>query len=289
MKLIEKLLDKDLKDVPEEDLVKILKSQRNWFFLMVLILILVLISLSAGLIIIFDYSQSTTESALDDYFTAQYETVYYPIGKERINAIINETQDISDPVERLTAIADWEIDGFVNCLQYSRWNESYGGTKPLGSKYVSDDEGRVRVMKGEYVNNPYWIAYHKMGACGELGGLFAETAKQAGFEVRNVGAVYVKGGNHVWVEVKVNGEWMYFDPTIYWDNHNNVWGDILNNKWYGTLDEQIVWGVPAIGIFDDNGTDISERYPNVKVLKGVDLVLYKIEVLISTILPHKSS
>lgn len=275
MSLIDKLLDLDLRKITDEETYnQKVKKQRNFYFCIACILLLLLVISIMGFIYAHDYQ-------LDQYFTTQYENIYYPIGKERIEAVVNETEAISNPIERLTVIADWEIDGFVNCLQYSKWNESYGGTKPLGCHYIYDDEGRVRAKKGEYTDNPYWIAYHKMGACGELGALFAETAKQAGFEVRNVATIYAKDGNHAWVEVKVNGEWMYFDPTIYWDNHNNKGGNIRYDKWYGTLEEQTIWNEYVTGVYTKDGEDITGNYPNVKQLTGIELIRYQLFNLFS--------
>ena len=270
MSVIDKLLDKDLKKVPKEKHAGKVKSQRNFYFCIACILCLLLLTSTVALIYAHDYQ-------LDQYFTTQYENIYYPIGKERIDAVVNETKSISDPIEKLTAIADWEISGFVNFLQYNIWNESYSGTKPLGSNYIYDAEGRIRAEHGKYSNDPYWIAYHKMGACGDLGSLFAEVARQSGFETREVVTKYADENNHAWVEVKVNGEWMYFDPTIYWDNHNNKDGKILDYKWYGTLDEQTIWGVYVTGIYTtEEGEDITENYPNVKQLTGINLIKYKI-------------
>ena len=270
MSIIDKLFDKELKNLSEEEQKKKIKIQRNSHFILSVFLLIALIGFAAGFNVAHNYQ-------LDQYFTTQYENIYYPLGKERIESVVNETQNITDPIEKLTAIADWEINGFVNFLQYNRWNESYGGTKPLGSHYIYDEGGRVRAEGGKYANNPYWIAYHKMGACGDLGSLFAEVARQSGFETREVVTKYADENNHAWVEVKVNGEWMYFDPTIYWDNHNNKDGKILDYKWYGTLDEQTIWGVYVTGIYTtEEGEDITENYPNVKQLTGINLIKYKI-------------
>ena len=271
MSIIDKLFDKELKNLSEEEQKKKIKIQRNSLFILSVFLLIALIGFTSGFIYAHNYQ-------LDQYFTTQYENIYYPLGKERIESVVNETQNITDPIEKLTAIADREINGFVNFLQYNRWNESYGGTKPLGSHYIYDEGGRVRAEGGKYANNPYWIAYHKIGACGELGTLFTETARQAEFEARKVVTKYVDDrNNHAWVEVKVNGEWMYFDPTIYWDNHNNKDGKILDYKWYGTLDEQTIWGAYVTGVYTENGEDITVNYPNVKQLKGLDLIIHKIQ------------
>ncbi len=58
---------------------------------------------------------------------------------------------------------------------------------------------------------------------------------------------------------------MYFDPTIYWNNHNNLENVFRPDKWYETLDEQNLWGVLALDVYDpETGKDVCvERYPNI--------------------------
>ncbi|MEA5037685.1 hypothetical protein SDC9_50888 [bioreactor metagenome] len=273
MKLFNNLLDRDLRGVKEEDLLSTVKKQRNTCFICIIILTLLLVLL----LVFFQVQTAVYNEQLDNYFTTQYQEVYYPKGEENINLIINETRNITDPIDKLTAIADWEIDGFVNFLQYQRWNTSYNHTRKLGSNYLYDDEGRIRAESGPYQNDPYWIAYHKIGACGELGALFAYVANQSGFETRLVFTIYADlSNNHAWVEVKVNDEWMYFDPTVYWDNHNNKWNLTSTDKCYGSLDEQKVWEAKVLGIYDtENCQDIcKERYENVDQIKWWEINTY---------------
>ncbi len=280
MKLLNNLLDKDLREVNEEDLLSSVKNQRNTISIYAIILLLLVI-----LLLVFFYVQTADyNEQLDNYFSIQYKEVYYPKGEENINLIINETRNITDPIDKLTAIADWEIDGFVNSLQYQKWNTSYNQTRKLGSNYLYDDEGRIRAESGPYQNDPYWIAYHKMGACGELGTLFAYVANQSGFETRSVFTKYADlSNNHAWVEVKVNDEWMYFDPTVYWDNYNNKWNQTFTDKWYGSLDEQRVWGVKVWGIYDtETRQDVcKERYKNVDQVQWWEKHTYRIRTFIA--------
>ncbi|WP_167815803.1 transglutaminase-like domain-containing protein [Methanocorpusculum sp. GPch4] len=280
MKLLNNLLDKDLYEVKEEDLLSTVKKQRNTYFICTIILILLLV-----LLLVFFYVQAADyNEQIDNHFSTQYQEVYYPKGEENINLIINETRNITDPIDKLTAIADWEIDGFINFLQYQKWNTSYNHTRRLGSNYVYDDEGRIRAASGPYQNDPYWIAYHKIGACGELGTLFAYVANQSGFETRLVSATYADlPNNHAWVEVKVNDEWMYFDPTVYWDNYNNKWNQTFTDKWYGSLDEQDVWGVKVWGIYDkETRQDVCNgRYENVDQIQWWEKHTYRIRTFIA--------
>lgn len=280
MKLLNNLLDKDLYEVKEEDLLSTVKKQRNTYFICTIILILLLV-----LLLVFFYVQAADyNEQIDNHFSTQYQEVYYPKGEENINLIINETRNITDPIDKLTAIADWEIDGFINFLQYLKWNTSYNHTRRLGSNYVYDDEGRIRAASGPYQNDPYWIAYHKIGACGELGTLFAYVANQSGFETRLVSATYADlPNNHAWVEVKVNDEWMYFDPTVYWDNYNNKWNQTFTDKWYGSLDEQDVWGVKVWGIYDkETRQDVCNgRYEHVDQIQWWEKHTYRIRTFIA--------
>lgn len=266
MKLIRNILDKNLQNVDEKDLLETGKDQRSHclfsFFLPFVLLTFLLIYIPIFPPIWTDPS----EAQIEDYLSTQYTNEYYPTAEAEIQKILLTAANISDPIEKLTTIAAWEIEDFVDIVEYDKWNESYNGTRDLSNKYCYDENGKIRVHSGMYQNDPHWIAYHKIGACGELAALFAYVANRSGFETRNVSADYAKTlQNHAWVEVKVNGEWMYFDPTIYWNNYNNEINLVLSDKWYGTLDEQNLWGVLALNVYDpETGKDVCvERYPNI--------------------------
>lgn len=266
MKLIRNILDKNLQNVDEKDLLETGKDQRSHclfsFFLPFVLLTFLLIYIPIFPPIWTDPS----EAQIEDYLSTQYTNEYYPTAEAEIQKILLTAANISDPIEKLTTIAAWEIEDFVDTVEYNKWNESYNGMWVLSNKYCYDENGKIRVFSGKYQNDPHWIAYHKIGACGELAALFAYVANRSGFETRNVSADYAKTlQNHAWVEVKVNGEWMYFDPTIYWNNYNNEINLVLSDKWYGTLDEQNLWGVLALNVYDpETGKDVCvERYPNI--------------------------
>ncbi len=266
MKLIRNILDKNLQNVDEKDLLETGKDQRSHclfsFFLPFVLLTFLLIYIPIFPPIWTDPS----EAQIEDYLSTQYTNEYYPTAEAEIQKILLTAANISDPIEKLTTIAAWKIEDFVDIVEYDKWNESYNGTRDLSNKYCYDENGKIRVHSGMYQNDPHWIAYHKIGACGELAALFAYVANRSGFETRNVSADYAKTlQNHAWVEVKVNGEWMYFDPTIYWNNYNNEINLVLSDKWYGTLDEQNLWGVLALNVYDpETGKDVCvERYPNI--------------------------
>ena len=279
MKLIRNILDKNLQNVDEKDLLETGKDQRSHclfsFFLPFVLLTFLLIYIPIFLPILTDPS----EAQIEDYLSTQYTNEYYPTAEAEIQKILLTAANISDPIEKLTTIAAWEIEDFVDIVEYDKWNESYNGTRDLSNKYCYDENGKIRVHSGMYQNDPHWIAYHKIGACGELAALFAYVANRSGFETRQVFTLYAESNsNHAWVEVKVNGEWMYFDPTIYWNNYNNEINFVLSDKWYGTLDEQNVWNTPVLGVYDQETKKSvgMERYPNVNYVDNVVLKWYYI-------------
>lgn len=266
------LFDRELEGSVEEKLVRAKKQRNELFVGFVIFAVFIVICLGALIFVNNAYTEG-----IETYFSEQYNEVYEPVGKERIDKIVLEVNSLSKSQDKLNAIADWVIDDFVNFLEYERWNESYPHTKKLGLNYRYDYSGRIRAENGVYCQNPNWIAYHKFGACGELSSLFSYVANQTGFETRLISATYAdRSNNHQWVEVNVDGVWMYYDPTIYWSNYHNIYGKVLDSKWYGTFDEQVLWNVTASSVIDkSSGKDIcSEHYPNIKQVTGLDAVLY---------------
>ena len=279
MKLIRNILDKNLQNVDEKDLLETGKDQRSHCLFSVFLPFVLLTFLLIYIPIFSPIWTDPSEAQIEDYLSTQYTNEYYPTAEAEIQKILLTAANISDPIEKLTTIAAWEIEDFVDTVEYNKWNESYNGTRALSNKYYYDENGKIRVFSGKYQNDPHWIAYHKIGACGELAALFAYVANRSGFETRNVSADYAKTlQNHAWVEVKVNGEWMYFDPTIYWNNYNNEINFVLSDKWYGTLDEQNVWNTPVLGVYDQETKKSvgMERYPNVNYVDNVVLKWYYI-------------
>lgn len=119
---------------------------------------------------------------------------------------------------------------------------------------------KFRPTEPPYNNDPKWIAYYKVGGCGELASFFYEVAKRAGFEVR---VVEDNGIDHAWVEVRINDSWMVADPTIYWwyvndpKNHSDWDKRWFNNKsWYER------WHFSRVVTRSQNGTilDLTANY-----------------------------
>jgi hypothetical protein len=86
-----------------------------------------------------------------------------------------------------------------------------------------------------YGDDPYWLAYNKFGACRELSTLFSFMANNAGIESRTVQT----GIWHQWAEVKINGEWMYYDPWCAGahDYYNATDGNLtFRSKWFNKIE-----------------------------------------------------
>ena len=147
-----------------------------------------------------------------------------PDGEDEIQFILKELNQTNDTYKKLEKIAIWEGKNIWYVY----------GTDPslkIGNYefYTSDLSLRVRVKGGQFTNDPKWIAYYKVGGCGELASLFSYVANRAGFKTR---VINDPGIDHSWVEIKINDSWVVADPTIYWwyindkrkySNWNEVW------------------------------------------------------------------
>ena len=145
MKLIRNILDKNLQNVDEKDLLETGKDQRSHclfsFFLPFVLLTFLLIYIPIFPPIWTDPS----EAQIEDYLSTQYTNEYYPTAEAEIQKILLTAANISDPIEKLTTIAAWEIEDFVDIVEYDKWNESYNGTRYLSNKYCYDENGKIKV------------------------------------------------------------------------------------------------------------------------------------------------
>jgi hypothetical protein len=82
-----------------------------------------------------------------------------------------------------------------------------------------------------YSDDPYWLAYNKVGSCRELANLFSFMAQQSGIESRTVSSYL---GDHRWAEVKINGEWMYYDPWCAYQRYK--WNLSFKDKWFNKIE-----------------------------------------------------
>lgn len=187
----------------------------------------------------------------------KYDTVYYPETKDDVEDIISTASSISDPYQKLETIGEWVCEDFIDYVELNTELNPYP-RQNIGT-YVYNSEGRVRATAGEYHGDPYWIAYHRFGGCGELGYLFAHVARESGLETRIVRADYAdKLNNHVWLEIKINDEWMYVDPTMYWCSEYYQ----KSYEWIMPMSEWWVWNEPLIGVWDsETGEEVTHHYP----------------------------
>lgn len=180
-----------------------------------------------------------------------YHIQIAPKGESEIEKLVNEINATCGVIEKLEKIAEWEAENI----------EYIYGVKPLFSFggfafYWIDGELKIRALdQSGFNNDPKWIAYFKVGGCGELATLFCEVAKRAGLEAR---VVEDPGIDHSWVEVKINGSWVIADPTIYWwyvndpRNHSN-WDKLWfnNESWYKYWNfSRVLTRLPNGSIFD---------------------------------------
>ena len=64
-------------------------------------------------------------------------------------------------------------------------------------------------------SNPLWILTSRTGNCGEYAKLFTEMAHRAGLEARTIRPEEM---DHVWNEVRIDGDWIVVDPSRFWFN-----------------------------------------------------------------------
>lgn len=230
------------------------------------------------IILLFFITISQSAEQIDSYFSIQYENEIYPIGVREICSIVNKTEAIDNDTEKLEAIAEWVSANFTYILfEKEYFNPNY--TKeyldhPI-NRYLYDSYGKIRPevhspisqvfrIPNEYANNPYWIAYYKMGGCGELAVLFEDVANKSGYNTRAIRATLTKN-NHAWVEVEVHDKWYFFDPTNYYVYHLM---DVkrYNNTWFGKPEEYSIFSASQIQSIVDGNTreNVIERYPQFK-------------------------
>jgi hypothetical protein len=226
-------------------------------------MVLIIAIIISGVEIFRIIDAEASDAYYDAYYTTIYESEIKPNAIIDIQQILNNISNISDPYQKLEAIAKWEVDPFFNVYREIRDNESY--VYNLRGKYLCDDEGRVRALGGaKYNNDPYWIAEQRFGACGELAYLFSYIANQSGFETKVVLANQVINeknpngySNHAWVEVKIDDEWNYYDPTNYYNNYPNISYPL---QWSGPLAARDLWNWDVMRIIDEYGNDVHEQY-----------------------------
>ena len=247
----------NIQSTNDENMIPLSKHKQVCKRLLLLFIVVIIITVVFSSTYLIISNTFSTNEIVDDYFSMMYDTVYYPETKDDIDEIILTASSISDPYQRLDVIGQWVCKDFIDFVQLSIDSDPYH-VQRIGS-YHYDTEGRVRAISDEFCGDPYWIAYHRFGGCGELGYLFAYIARESGFETRIVRAEYEEClNNHVWLEIKINDEWMYVDPTMYWCSEYYQ----TSYEWIMPVNEWAVWDNILLGIWDDEtGEEVSQHYP----------------------------
>lgn len=233
----------------------------------VLICLIVLVAFIFGALWGMKYEAEKITESLEQYFSILYETEIFPKGEKAIQDFVIELDQSLNETEKFDKIAEWVTanfteyyweKGLINNTKYE-----YNGYSPFVDAYVYDPDGRVRACPpSPYSNDPAWIAYYRTGACGELATLFADIANRTKTPVKLVQASFKTHGNHAWVEVMLeNGEWRYFDPTIYGEHSQfGIWPD---GHWFGNISNyHINRPKNIIGIYETKTKkEVTYRYP----------------------------
>lgn len=190
---------------------------------------------------------------IKDYLNERYINEVHPNGRHIISSEIEEVKKEKDPISKLDKIFTWEMkdwhnpdpifpvfkpvineSGFRcypdNTCHYLIYNND--STKLMAMPHY---EGILYPQKNPngtwYRDDPYWIAYNKIGSCREIANLFSFMANEGGIESRTVESKL----DHRWVEVNISGEWMYDDPWCAIARHyyNPEDGNLtFRNKWF---------------------------------------------------------
>lgn len=227
--------------------------KKKWMAIIAIALIIItaiILAILANLPIIqheLKNSQNLTE--INDFLKIRYSTEIYPKGKEIISIELDKINQITDPESKLDEIFIWQMGDwhnpkwinynvnlndtgfscFDNACAYLIYNNDLRKLK--ASPFYDGIFYPQKNSNGTfYADDPYWLAYHKIGACRELSTLFSFMAQQSGIESRTVQTF-----GHQWAEVKINGKWKYYDPwcAIEKRHYNSTDGNLtFKNKWY---------------------------------------------------------
>jgi hypothetical protein len=181
-----------------------------------------------------------------------------PSGEAQIDEIVTQVSMEKDTFKKIETIVSWEAKNFT--YVYDRTPDFLLRGYPI---YFNSGI-KVRAMLPlipELSNNPQWIAYFKVGGCGELAYLFDEVARRSGIESRIVGT---RGEDHLWNEAKIDEQWITIDPTIYFNNYYSNRTDIWfnNSKFY----EQNWFNLSKVLVINTN-EDVTRKYTDTGILK----------------------
>jgi peptide-N4-(N-acetyl-beta-glucosaminyl)asparagine amidase len=191
-----------------------------------------------------------------------------------LNSILNEKFNQTESVEMqiLRRLFAWfKNDAFkwVDKLVCNQCGNK--DTEPIGNGDLTEDErsnglcSRVELFRCPQddsvhrfprYNHPSYVLKHKKGRCGEFTTGMIACLRALGFPARKV---FPRDGDHVWVEIFVDGRWMHGDPCE----------NILNDPHL----YEINWGRKYSGVVAvsvEGLKDVSHRYLRNKTDASID-------------------
>ena len=198
-----------------------------------------------------DKSDDDETILLNNFIDAQYVKTICPQGRERISVELEKVRQISSPKAKLNEIFAWEMKDWIvpndNISAFACTNLACSyiylisdPTRMKASPYYDSILYPQKNPNGTfYADDPYWIAYNKVGACREFSELFAFMAQQSGIESH-----IVTTNEHQWVEIELPNGSYYYDPwcadtyDYYYASDGNM---TFQNKWFN-----------KIGVYMDN-------------------------------------
>jgi hypothetical protein len=181
--------------------------------------------------------------ATNHHISDRYVDEIFPQGKDIVSLELAEIKQKKDINSKLDEIFRWEtIDWHnpqweVNDFDYFNNSQNYISYKQNPNKLRAISQYEYSFFRQQnpqgifYADDPYWLAYNKVGCCREIANLFSFMAQQSGIESRTVSSIL---GLHRWVEVKINGEWMYYDPWCAYERHK--WNLSFKDKWFNKIE-----------------------------------------------------
>ena len=182
--------------------------------------------------------------ALNKNISEKYNTLIYPSGKKIISDELEKINQLPTDEAKLDEIFRWEMNDWHNPLWEPQNFYYYQGDDTFAFYNMSYDRFKVNpnaqnkfliLQRNPYFipygDDPYTIAFTKVGSCKELSNMFSYMAKKSGFESRTLFTLW----DHQWAEVKINGEWYYYDPWCavehgyYNPNDGNL---TFKDKWF---------------------------------------------------------
>jgi len=186
--------------------------------------------------------------SLNKHFTQVYNDEIYSNGKQIISDELDKINNISDPRNKLNEIFVWEMNDWHNPLWEPQSFYSHNGDDTFrilkGTdnrfKVIPNAELRLLIYQRNpngtlYAEDPYTLAFTKVGSCRELSNLFSYMAIKSGIKSRTVQTVW----DHQWSEVEIDGEKWYYDPwcAIEHGYYNSTDGNLtFNDKWFNKIE-----------------------------------------------------